>query len=88
MNEMESIRLELINEEKTLDQIPKEVLSALIKRDRGIEGEISILQIDPEESKVQAYVKKFEDEFWYSFEEGEFRLFSCTYEIKRPTTAN
>ena len=88
MSELGTARLELKERKKTLDEIPREVLTALIKQDRGIEGDISILQIDNEESKIQAYVKEFEDEFWYSFEEGEFKLFSCTYEIKRPTTAN
>ena len=69
---------------KKLDQISPEILAVLIKRDRGIEGDISILQLDPEENKVQAFVKEHESDFWYSFEKGEFKLFSCTYEIKRP----
>ncbi len=88
MSKLDTARLELKERKKSLDEIPNEVLTALIKQDRGMQGDISILQIDPEENKVQAYVKEFEDEFWYSFEEGEFKLFSCTYEIKRPTTAN
>jgi len=85
MSELDTIRLELKEGKKTLDQVPEDILTSFIKLDRGIEGEVSILQLDPKENKVQAYVKEFEDEFWYSFEKGEFKLFSCTYEIKRPT---
>ena len=84
MSEVESARAELSNGNKKLDQISSEILVALIKQDRSIEGDISILQIDAEENKVQAFVKKHDSDFWYSFEKGEFNLFSCTYEIKRP----
>ena len=88
MSKLDTARLELKERKKSLDEIPNEVLTALIKQDRGMQGDISILQIDTEENKVQAFVEEFESDFWYSFEEGEFKLFSCTYEIKRPTTSN
>ena len=64
-----------------LDEIPHDTLSLMIKRDRKMEGDVTILQIDSDNGKIQAFVKKFDGDFWYSFENGEFKLFSCTYEI-------